>query len=341
MTARARAQAIDGAVFDDEALAALPSWLARAAGARSAVIQWRHADGAHELIAFNHYTSTGMALYAWKYAPIDPWVKACLATSRRGEWLALDACVSPAAFEKSRLYREFLLPLRDDTFHAAGAVFDTPWGEGVVNLHRGRNEAPFGPADLDPLAACLPHLDRLLRVRGEAIARRRRESVARDTLDGVALGAIVVHADGRIAQVNLIADRVLRRSDGLCAADGGLFCVDPSSRLRLQAALALATAPDNAMATAIALERAPAQPDAKRREKPLAYLVSVAPMNGEDGRPQALLVFRDPDGGDKSIAGRLRALFRPSRAETAAVDGRRLGRPQSIDPAPIPLSGHS
>src|SRR5579859_274624 len=110
MTARGCTEAIQEALFDDEALATLPSWLARAAGARSALILWRHADGVHEVIAFNRHTAGCMALYAWKYAPLDPWVKAARATMRRDALLSLDELVPAAVFERSRLYREFIRP---------------------------------------------------------------------------------------------------------------------------------------------------------------------------------------------------------------------------------------
>jgi len=316
MTARCCAEAIHEAFFDDEALAALPSWLARAAGARSAMILWRHLDGVHEIIAFNHHSAAFAALYAWKYAPIDPWLKAALASPRRGELLHLRDKVPAAAFERSRLYREFIQPQGDDTFHATVAVFATPWGEGLLSLHRSRYEAPFTQSDIDPLSACLPHLGRLLRARGDVIARLRREQVVQDTLDGVALGAIVVRGDGRIARANLAADQVLRRVDGFRTRGGVLSGVDPGSRLRLQAAIALATAPDNPMATAIPVERVVmGANDGARRERPLAYMVSVTPMPGGDDGPRAMLVFRDPDGPEETLAGRLRALLRPGRAE--------------------------
>ena len=149
------------------------------------------------------------------------------------------------------------------------------------------------------------------------LALRRREQVRRDSLDGVALGAIVVRRDSRVVRMNIAADLVSRRSDGFQVRDGLLSCLDPGSRMRLQAALALATAPDNRMATAISVERLCPRPEAASLSKarPLAYVVSVTPMPTQDGAPLAMLVFRDPEGPDNSLTARLRPLFRPSRAE--------------------------
>lgn len=318
MTARLLTQAIGEGVFDDQTLAALPAWLARAVGARSAMILWRHLDGVHEVLAFNRNTPAHVALYAWKYAALDPWLKAARASPRRAELLCLDHDVPAASFERSRLYREFIRPRGDDTFHAAVAVFDAPCGEALLCLHRGRGEAPFTQADIDPLSEDLPELARLLSACGEVVARRRREQVARDDLDGLGMGAVVVRGDGRIARMNLAADQVLRRSDGFRSRSGVLSCADPASRLRLQAALALATAPDSPMATAIPVERTPIGPTGgDSGPRPLAYIVSVTPMPGDRERPLAMLVFRDPDNFEASLAGRLRGLFRPTRREAS------------------------
>jgi hypothetical protein len=89
----------------------------------------------------------------------------------------------------------------------------------------------------------------------------------------------------------------------------------------LQAALALATAPDNAMATAIPVERTFASPRAAERgARPLAYVVSVTPLRGEGDNTLARLVFRDPDTADVRLTSRLLALFRATRAEPALAD---------------------
>jgi hypothetical protein len=328
MTGRVPPDAINEAIFDEQALTALPAWLARAAGARSAIIQWRHLDGVHEIMAFSHYSPERAAAYAWKYAPIDPWVKAALASPSRDALRVMDGLVPPASLDRSRFRREFSRPWGDDTAHAAVAVFDSACGDAIVSLYRGRREPPFVDADLAALGDHLPELGRLLRARGEVLGRRRQEEVRRDSLDGVALASIVVGADGHVVRVNLGADQVLRRADGLRTKDGFLCCVDPGSRLRLHEALALATAPENAVATAIPVERsATSAKPAQGPKRPLAYVVSVTPLSGEGDEVLAMLVFHDPDATEKSWGARLRDFLRPARAES-----RRLTR------APIGLS---
>jgi PAS domain-containing protein len=285
MTELVRADIIYHALFDDRAFEGLPAALARATGARSALIQWRHTDGMHEVLASSHFSRDFIQLYAAKYAPIDPWVAAARARPF-DELIRLDAHVSLAAFEDSKFHRDFLAPFGEDTYRGLGVVFGTPWGEGMVSVQRGRSSPPFDVADLALLEECLPHLRRLLQVRGELAAHRRGPKVARDAFDDLALGAILTGGDGQVVRMNHAADRVVRRGDGLLVQANRLTCADPGSRHGLEAAIDLATAGRDPAATAIVVER---------NFQALAYLVSVTPMTGPSGRGRALVVFRDPD----------------------------------------------
>ena len=296
------------AVFDDEALAALPAMLARSAGARSGLIHWRHRDQSHEVFAYSYFTPRSMELYASTYAAIDPWVVAAETQVTPNEIIRLDRHVPAAAFEASRIHREFVTGQGDDTFHCVGAAFRTRWGQGLLGVHRGRRATPFEDHDLGALTAAAPHLRRMLQVRGELAAHRHTSMVARDALDRLAVGAVVARADGQVVQANRAADGVLRRADGLVVKGGRLTGADPASRARLEAALAAATTPTDPSANAIAVERG---------GEALAYLVSVTPMAGLPGRALALLVFRDPDLAEESLEPRLRSLFQLTRIEAA------------------------
>ena len=312
MTAQIRSDTIYQAIFDDEALAALPSWLARAAEARSVVIQWRHNDGAHEIMAFCHHGREFMDAYAASYAAIDPWVWIAINAPGRGEILRLDEHMTREVFENSRFAQDFLRARGDDTSHLAGVAFTTPWGRGMVCLQRGAGDRPFTAADLDGLHELAPHLDVLLRVRGETAAHRRLAMVSRDALDALALGAILARADGEVVQVNIAADTVLRRADGLRLERGRLVSPDRASDARLADALRRATATVGAESTAIAIARG---------ADTLDYLVSVTPLAMNSGPALALVVFRDPDLAEDSLVQSVRNLFGLTRGEAAvAVD---------------------
>jgi hypothetical protein len=307
MSELVRADIIYHALFDDRAFEGLPAALARAMGARSALIQWRHPDGVHEALAWSHYPRDFVQLYAAKYAPIDPWVAAATKAGRFNEVIRMETYVTDADFHHSRFQREFLSPHGDDTVHCVGVVFRTPWGEGLLSVQRGQSSSPFDSADLAILEECLPHMRRLLQVRGELAAHRRGPKVLRDDFDELALGAIIVGGNGLVVRMNHVADRVLRRADGLLVQGNRLICVDQRSRSGLEAAIDLATAGQRPEATAVVVER---------NIQALAYLVSVTPMTGGAGRGRALIVFRDPDPERPSRGFRLSAFPRLRRGRS-------------------------
>ena len=139
-----------------------------------------------------------------------------------------------------------------------------------------------------------------------------RERLARDALDSLALGALVVLADGHIAHANLAADKVLERGDGLIVKNRRLTCVHGLSCRRFEAAVAAATSLSNPFASAVAI---------RRRESVLAYLAAVSPLAGGVGGARALIVFRDPDAVEISLEPCLRSLFSLTSIEAAiAVD---------------------
>jgi DNA-binding CsgD family transcriptional regulator len=300
------------ALFDDEALNALPAVLADCAAARSAVIQWRHVDQTHEIMTHSYFTPTFLARYVSEFAAIDPWGIALATKAKSNEVIRLEQYVPPSVYEASRMYRDLIRAQGDDTFHCTGMFVHTPWGEGIVGVHRGRGARAFEAGDVEPLGDCIPHLRRMLQVRGELMAYRRGERVGRDSLDSLALGVVVVQGDGHVVRTNLAADAVLRRADGLVEKGRRLGCVNHASRLRLEAALAAATALASPSASAIAIDRAGRAP---------AYLASVTPLVGATGRPMAVLLFRDPDTDETSLEPSLRSLFSLTRIEAAiAVD---------------------
>lgn len=303
---RLGAEAVYTSIHDDEAFARLPTAIARAVGARSAMILWRHSDRVCEALAWSRHARPYMDIYAAKYAAIDPWVIAAIGERAFDEVVRMEDHIPPSVFEQSLFCREFLAAHGDDAVHRAGVVVRTPWGEGLVIVERGRRAPAFEASDLAPLGEGYALLRRLLLARGEEAALRRGPKVARDDLDPLVMGSVVVGGDGHIVQVNLAADRVLRRADGLHDADNRLVCADRRSAAALDAAIAAATRPRGDRDKLVEVERGGGR---------LAYLVSVAPMPGPSGRGRARLVFIDPDaaGGRTTIAARRS----PSRPVTA------------------------
>jgi PAS domain-containing protein len=299
-------------IVDDDVFANLPARLARAAGARAAIIKWRHVDLSWEALAYNYYSPAFISLYTNAYAAINPWLPASLSRANIARFVVLDPHVSRRAFEESPFNRLFLAPLRDDTVHCASLALTTPCGDGVISLLRGRRANPFTAEDLEALDVLAPHLVRLLRVRGELASHRHGALVARDTLDSLGVATVVVRGDGRMVHANLVAEAILARRDGLSLESGSLVCDDAPSGMRLAAAISRATAANHPTVSSLAIDRG---------EGEAPYLVDLAPLGGRFRRSMALVTFRDPTLRDESLGARLRSLFGLTRAEAAMAVG--------------------
>jgi DNA-binding CsgD family transcriptional regulator len=312
MNVEVRSEDIYEALFDDEVFANLPNLLSRVGGSRASIIQWRPIHHGFEALAYNYFTPEFMDLYARKYTAIDPWVVASLKTGIKNSTLRLDQYVDQNTFRSSSISQEFLRDQGDDTGHCMGAVFESSWGEGIVSVLRGRRAAPFEPEHAARLNVCVPHLRKLLQVRGELAFHRSEARLSEVALDAMALACIIVREGGRILRVNAAGDAILRRADGLFVKDGALVATDGPHRARLVRAIAAATATIQPEASAVVVDRRPDQS---------TYLITVTPISGKVGARTALLLFRDPDFADESLCDRLRALFGLTKVEALiAID---------------------
>jgi DNA-binding CsgD family transcriptional regulator len=298
-----RPEEIYAAAFDADAFSRLPQLLAQAAGARSGLINWRHHDGAFEVMGFTHFTPELVAAFP-QFLPSDPWT--IEGAARPNRLLLLDRLVPDATFEGSLPYNELFRPHGDDTFRCIGTVFSTPWGSGILSVHRGRAQQSFDERDHASLAAVLDHFKKVLLVRGELASARRALELARIAQDSLDLALITVRADGRILSANACAEVVLARGDGLRVRDGMLTARVGAAALL--AAIARAAAPSEPAANSVLVERGPNLPP---------YLLTAAPLATAGGRASALVLFRDPDSRDPALVDRLRTLFALTPAEAA------------------------
>jgi DNA-binding CsgD family transcriptional regulator len=309
--AEVRSEDIYEALFDDEALGRLPQRLADIAGARSALMFWRHHDGIYEVMGSTHFSDRIVGLFP-EILPIDLWNQAAL--SHPNQLIRTDLYVTPQAYERSTAFNEYLRPDGDDTFHCMGQSIITPFGAGVIGLHRGRSAATFDETDQAALGAQMGDVIKVLRLRGELASGRRRADLARGAVNGLGLCVMTVRGDRRILDLNPAAEDVLRCASGLMDRAGFLTATTVTAANRLAGAVAAATARDGASATSFIVERG---------TQAAEYLVTVAPMKGA-----ALVVFRNPDAEDGSLVERLRSVYGLTAAEaTVAID---LARGRSV-----------
>lgn len=312
MDVKIQSDEIYEALFDDDALARLPDILTRAAKARSAMLNWRHRDGFVEVMAYNYFTPEIMTRYATQWATNDPWLTAAMRPDRPNKVILCERYVPVATFEKSAMYNEFIKDENDDTFHCAGTLISTRWGQGLMSVNRGRASAPFDGTDAYRLGKVAIHIERVLRARGEIAAAAHAERLASSVLDNIALAAVTVRADGKILHSNYAAEIVLARKDGLLNARNFLKGMTHRTSLDLYAAIGIATRPSSRRAGTVIIEGGPDEP---------AYLITVTPLAGRVGPAAALLLFRDPVVRDESLAERLRSFFGLTSGEAAIAAG--------------------
>ncbi|HUO12622.1 MAG TPA: hypothetical protein VMU37_07690 [Caulobacteraceae bacterium] len=309
-----RPEEIYEALFDEQAFLRLPQVLARAGNGRSALLHWRHSEGAYETLAYDHFTPELMDDYDKTFRVIDPWVVAVFSSRKRNTALNMDRLLPAPIFQNSAAFNDCIRVHGDDTMHCIAAVMETPWGQGILGVHRGRGAPDFSDADVDSLQRAIDVLSRVLQVRGEIIAHRRDLDIAKASLDVFGQAMIVVCQDGRVLEANPSSEAVLRREDGLVIKDGVLRCVRQSDTLRLAELIAAATNRTAPHAGTMVISRS----------ENADYLLTVSPLIRHSSRTAALLVFRDPDAVDDTLANRLRSLFgfTPSEADIAADLGR-------------------
>jgi DNA-binding CsgD family transcriptional regulator len=195
----------------------------------------------------------------------------------------------------------------DDTFHCAALKVAAPNVQGAFSIQRGRSAGAFEDEDLAPLRPRLDDLSRLMRLRGELAAARRREAEAKSAMDRLTLALFTVRRDGYCKDLNAAAGAVVLRGDGLTLRRDRLTAVAPDAAEPLRAALERATARQNPQASSLVIVRPP----------PLRpYLVTVSPLRTK-GASLALIVLRDPEAAGRSAEDRLRQLFGLSPTEAS------------------------
>lgn len=290
------------ALVDDEVFAALPAALAESYGARSTLIHWHYKGGGADVLAHSgHFTDAQLQRYASEFAPLDPWARAAIARQSPNSVVNLEELVPDEEYARSPFYNEFIRPMGDDTFRCAGMLVANQWGAGMIALQRGRGQARFGGDTLAAVARDMPHLRRMLSVRGTLGSARHRARSLEGMLDPLAHAAFLLRPDGSVFHMNAAAADLLRREKSILLRRGRLDAVPQKAGFRAALARACGNPPE---AGAILLPRPQARP----------LVMSLAPVVSAAGERQALAMVQEPEAGPGAAAW-LRELYRLSPAE--------------------------
>lgn len=232
-------------------------------------------------------------------------------------WIALgQELMDPAELEKSGFYRDWLRHL--DIFHVAGAVIDLDSAPGgLVAVHRPKDARPFDIRDRSRMAALLPHLRQMARLRRAQgpldLGARASVQALRD--QDIAL--FVTDHSGCLMHANEGALRHLAREQVLGLRGGRLVAVCPQDQLCLDALLQAWSG----------LHGGSSMPTRRlsvgRIEDGLAFELMLAPLHQEGPEPCLVWTLREccPQGHALAMreSWRLRFGLTPRELDIAAA----------------------
>lgn len=190
---------------------------------------------------------------------------------------------------------------------------------GMLAVQASGRRAPFGPAEAVWLERLRPHLRRAVQLRSNLERTLAHGRALEDTLDGLALGVVLIGEEGEVLRANAAAQRITRRNDGLAIARGRLRAASDTANRALGKAI------NDAIETTKRAGLAPGATCSVPRpsgERP--YSVLVTPGSGLDSdslyrNASAVVLIGDPDArleAPEQVLARLYGLT-PSEARLA------------------------
>ena len=197
---------------------------------------------------------------ATRWSGQDLWIQRGISNfMERGQ--DTDKSVSATEILTSDYYRHFLNPA--DVRHAIGIkVRDGVSSLATQPLNGGESAGPFTPSELALIEALRPHLIIAYAISKRIASLQDEAASLRASFDRLPLGMLVLESDGRIAEQNEEATRLLLARRGIAyAAGGGLRLTDPASQAKYRAALARLSNENRSPAPESIVARGPARLD--------------------------------------------------------------------------------
>ena len=279
--------------------------------ARTGRIDWANFVGPSAGLTSNYFTC---------FAAQDRFLE--LLTGHEGTWVKLSDHLPATEFQPNGWCADPVLKsgVRDIV---AVQINTTGSHKVILGVHEGIRETPLPAANLKRLDRLLKPLRRAAEIQLRLRELGWRSAVLTRAFDQVPTGFIVVDAHGFVVEMNELAERVIRRGDGLALHDGALRAARVFETAKLAAAITSATKPEAAATSSrILIGRHHSQHD---------YILSVSSLRADLGfyfDPMALIVIVDPDARSPK-ADDLSAYFGLSFAEarlaTQLMSGKTLG----------------
>jgi DNA-binding CsgD family transcriptional regulator/PAS domain-containing protein len=225
--------------------------------------------------------------YIARYAAKDPFIE--LLTGHEGAWIRLSEQLPAPELHRNEWYTDFVLKSGVKDIVAA-QISNTGSHRVVFGIHEGIGEKPLPISRLKRLNRLLEPLRRAAEVQLRLRELGWKSAVVARAFDQVSTGVIVVDSGGSVIEMNGLAERVVRRGDGLTFQQGALGAARVFETAKLAAAIASATKPEPAATSSrILIGRQGGKHD---------YILAVSPLGVELGfysDPMALIIVVDPE----------------------------------------------
>jgi DNA-binding CsgD family transcriptional regulator len=294
------------ALTDDEAFAALPAALARAADARSCILQAFTPNNDLLLAVYNdYYPLEAYAFYVEaEMFRHDPWRSPFEQPSRLNTACSSRDLVDPEDYKRSVFYNDFYRQFGDDTAHCLGGVMTHRDGVVTLGIHRGMAAESFSEAETAAMQVAIPHLRRLLTVKAQVQAAGAQGLTARGLLDALPQGVLVVDHLGLLIYANAKGEALLRPGRPLTLRAGHIRAREHRDDLRLVELILSAGlgvgGRGGAMSTAAA-------------DGP-GWRITVTPWRTGE-RTRVIVLLDEPEAADPSLAAKLSGLYGLTAAE--------------------------
>jgi DNA-binding CsgD family transcriptional regulator/PAS domain-containing protein len=170
-------------------------------------------------------------VYRERYFARDPFVNL-----PEGEVVTLADLVPEAELSASDFFRHFLEPA--GVLHVMGVDLREDGVEARLRLSRGRDAGPFAGGERAALAALVPHLRRALRLFVRITRAQGERDAYASTIDQLAIGALLLDAEGRVLSRNEASARLTREGNGVDVREGRPCASDAAETRRLREAIA-------------------------------------------------------------------------------------------------------
>lgn len=286
----------------------LPDLIARSAGARSCVVQKTDSSRTPIGIAYSWFTPEMVETYVDEEIFLDDvWANCAAEHGLYDQTIDIGEFTGPKRYLHSRFYQDFVRRFGDDTGQCIGALLRRPDGGFLTfGAHRAAKEASFSRDEARFLNRLNPHFLRAAAIDDKLGLGSREAGHMRAALDEVAKPLLTISPSHKVVLVNMAAEKIIARADGLVLAAGRLTAVQPACRQRLDHAVATALAHAGDQGGSVLIERG----SGKR-----PYVLMIAPLQ-VDGVTHAMIMLDDPDRELGDLPRRMRDLYGLTQAET-------------------------